>query len=298
MLERQSPMGFNPSQDMTKNALEVRYCMDIAPLDVAHHEHPFCEVFFFLEGPLESYVVDQTGYRLQPGDVLIIPPYVRHHPVFTAEKSGPYRRYVLWISAEQLELMAALDTGLVSILQYCRQGKNYRIRSTLPSVRKQLENYLTDMWREALSESSCQQASLYSLCLQFFVMLNRVIADEQVLPSSPTYSDFLLEVVLDYINKNFAEPLSLKSVADRFFTSPSNIEMLFNRKVQCPFYRYVTECRISHAQKLILSNTSLKEVSTACGYNDYSNFYRAFRKVTGLSPAQFRDNALSELKQP
>jgi len=287
MATKGAPVQYDPSQEMTKKTLELRYCLDEKSPHVDFHAHPFYESYFFLEGPVECYVGAGNSYRLQPGDILMLPPGVSHHPIFY-RANQPYRRYVLWLSEYQMNQMEQLDPGLLEALQKCQEQGAYRVRCSTLSVRQRLEQYLSQMWQEEQSMSPCRQASLYGLCLHFLVLLNRTIADEHTLNQNTFKPDDLLDNVLAYIHQNYTEPISLNTVAEQFFTSPSNIEALLARKLGKPFYRYVTECRIIHAQALITSGMPLKEVGIACGYNDYSNFYRAFTRELGISPSQFR----------
>ena len=289
MVPNVSPANYNPSQEMSRKTLELRYCLDTESPHVEFHAHPFYEIYYFLEGPMESYVVGGRSYRLRPGDILMMPPGIPHHPIFT-EESRPYRRYVLWLSEDQLEQMEHLDSSLLEVLRLCQEQEAYRIRCSTPSASHALESYLSAMWQEEQNASSCKYAYLYGLCLNFLVLLNRIIADEHALVPKYRHTKGLLDKVLAYIHANYAKGITLNSVAEHFFTSPSNIESLLTKKVGKPFYRYVTECRIIHAQALIASGMPLKEVGAACGYNDYSNFYRAFVREVGISPSQYRQH--------
>ena len=288
MNPKQSPVAYSPSQEMTRKNLEIRYCLDEQSPYVEFHAHPFYEIYYYLEGPMERYVVGGKSYRMGPGDILMIPPGVAHHPIFSGENK-PYRRYVLWLSDNQLQQMEQLDPGLTHVLRTCQKQQTYRIRCSTPSASHTLEGYLTSMWQEECSSSSCKDAYLYSLCLNFLVLLNRIITDEHTLLPKPQ-SNNLLDRVLSYIHNNYTSPITLNQVAEHFFTSPSSIELLLTKKVGKPFYRYVTQCRIIHAQTLITGGTPLKEVGLACGYNDYSNFYRAFTREVGISPSKYRQH--------
>lgn len=287
MENRHLSAEYDSGQELNTKTLELRYCEDERALHVDFHAHPFYEIYFFLEGPVESYVVGGNSYRMQPGDILILPPGVAHYPIFTRTDQS-YRRYVLWLFDEQLKQMAQLDPDLLETLQKCREQETYRIRCSNPSVRQQLERYLNHMWQEIRNPVTCRQAAMYGLCLQFLVLLNRTVADEHTLNQNNWKPSDLLDNVLAYIHQHYTEAISLNEVAEQFFTSPSNIELLLARKLGKPFYRYVTECRVIHAQKLISDGMPLKEVGVACGYHDYSNFYRAFTREVGISPSQFR----------
>lgn len=290
MDRKSEPVQFNPSQEMSKKRMEIRYFLDLEMPECILHAHPFYEIYFFLEGPVERYVVGGRSYRLRSGDILMMPPGVPHHPVFNQEKK-PYRRYVLWLDAEQLDELNRLDPNILSALRLSEDQESYRIRCATPSDRQMLEGFLSGMWQEDQSDTVCKIAAFYSFCLNFLVSLNRIVSDEHLLVSKYQQSDSLLDNVLAYIRDNYTGNITLNSVAEHFFTSPSNIETLLTKRVGKPFYRYVTECRIIRAQALIASGMSLKEVGHACGYNDYSNFYRAFSREVGISPSKYRQHS-------
>lgn len=286
MEPKAAPKGFDPSQEMTKKSLELRYCLDLKLPRVELHAHPFYEIYYFLEGPVESYVVGGKSYSLMPGDILMLPPGVPHHPVFR-KGSAPYRRYVLWLSEGTLKQMREMDPELFEAVRVCGESGTYRIRCALPAVRQQMETYLSTMWQEEQSTACCKHGYLYSLCVNFLVLLNRLMADEHTLIAQKYHSDQLLDKIIAYIHENYTRPITLNEVAEQFFTSPSSIEQLLKKRLGKPFYRYVTDCRIIHAQTLIAKGIPLKEVGLACGYNDYSNFYRAFSRVVGTPPSQY-----------
>lgn len=53
---------------------------------------------------------------------------------------------------------------------------------------------------------------------------------------------------------------------------------------------YLTYKRIMKAKELILKDIPINQLSKTVGFKDYSNFYKAFKKITGLSPRQYKEN--------
>ncbi len=282
-----TPTRFDPVQEMATRTLELRYNLDEESPYVEFHAHPFYEIYFFLEGALERYVVGGRSYQLKAGDILMIPPTVMHHPIFLPE-SRPYKRYVLWLSLEHREQLETLDPDLVKVLNDCQQKEEYLIRCATPALTANLEGFLRTMWKENQSNAPCHYASFYSQCTNFLVALNRIVCDNNIIPNRYDHQSSLMDKLLAYIHENYAGSISLSSVAEHFFVSPSTVEQLFSKKLNKPFYRYVTECRIIHAQTLIISGMPLKSVGQACGYNDYSNFYKAFTREVGVSPSEYK----------
>jgi two-component system response regulator YesN len=96
-----------------------------------------------------------------------------------------------------------------------------------------------------------------------------------------------------FIEENLADAdISLHTVAATVNLSPSHFSVVFSQEVGENFRDYLTNARIKRAKEL-LRTTNLKcyQVAFQCGYNDPHYFSYVFKKNTGLSPQQFRDQS-------
>jgi two-component system response regulator YesN len=94
----------------------------------------------------------------------------------------------------------------------------------------------------------------------------------------------------NYIDHRYMEPeLSLNDVAAHVNLSPSHFSGVFSKETCQTFKEYLTEIRITKAKEL-LRTTALRSADIAyqVGYSDPHYFSHVFRKVTGLSPNEFR----------
>jgi two-component system response regulator YesN len=93
-----------------------------------------------------------------------------------------------------------------------------------------------------------------------------------------------------YIEKHYAENLTLEDLASYMEISPHYFSKLFKGKFQITFIDYLTDIRVGKAKKDLLgSNKSLKEISIDIGYKDPNYFSRVFKKKTGKSPTEYRE---------
>jgi two-component system response regulator YesN len=100
----------------------------------------------------------------------------------------------------------------------------------------------------------------------------------------------------DYIEKHYTDPeLSLNQVATHVNLSPSYFSVVFSQEVSQTFKEYLTEIRIKKAKEL-LRTTNLKsaEIPFRIGYSDPHYFSYVFKKKTGLSPTEFRQQIKAE----
>ena len=110
------------------------------------------------------------------------------------------------------------------------------------------------------------------------------MADAQPVDRSET----LIREVTAYIDANFDKPVKGDDLAKRFGVSISYLSHEFTRITGRSIYDYVLYRRIELARQMIHTDKSLQEIAVRCGFRDYSNFLRVFRKSTGISPSEFR----------
>ena len=99
-----------------------------------------------------------------------------------------------------------------------------------------------------------------------------------------------MEQILAYIQENYAKPLYLSDLSQRFFLSQTSICALFRRNMKTSFMNYLTALRMNRAAELLTATEmNLIDVAESVGYRDQYYFSRMFKKQTGLTPQQYRD---------
>lgn len=97
-------------------------------------------------------------------------------------------------------------------------------------------------------------------------------------------------MTVDHLFQN--ENLSLTMLAEQLKLTTHQLSELINTEFQFGFPRYIREHRVRQAKDLLISepNTSILAISMNVGFKSQSNFYTAFKDITGSSPGQFRKN--------
>ena len=94
--------------------------------------------------------------------------------------------------------------------------------------------------------------------------------------------------VLSYLEDNYAENISLQHLADLVNFSPYYIARVFRRHVGLPPHAYLTQLRINRAKTLLIKGSSISQVATETGFVDQSHLTRHFKRIVGVTPAQYR----------
>lgn len=244
------------------------------------HSHTFYEILYCRSGSLQ-YLLGSERYRIQRGDVVLVPPGVSHRPLFLEELAEPYARYVLWISADFAQWIGGSFPGLLA------EAGQARVLRPASGAQAFCEELFRRGVQEAARQEAGWQAAVVGNTLQLLAHLGRMQAAGQSY-TPPAEKPELLDAVLAYIEDHLADKLMLESAARHFLVSESTISQLFHNKLGVGFYRCVTLRRLIAAKALILRGEPMERVSEAVGFADYSTFYRAFKREYGISPTQYR----------
>ncbi|WP_394900056.1 helix-turn-helix domain-containing protein, partial [Clostridium butyricum] len=101
----------------------------------------------------------------------------------------------------------------------------------------------------------------------------------------------VIKLAKDYIINNYNKNISLKDVADEVYLSQNYLSELFKKEIGEGFYDFLSKYRIKKAKEVLLTtNLKVYEIAQMVGYNDSITFGRAFKKITGTTPNNFRNN--------
>ncbi|MBD2869112.1 helix-turn-helix domain-containing protein [Paenibacillus arenilitoris] len=154
---------------------------------------------------------------------------------------------------------------------------------TLPIMQEHSKEYYTTVHAlqhvETLEEVQSQ--------LRKFCMLIQMLGEKK----QPGRSDSMIDSVCAYLQEHYHNPdLGIETVAQMVQLSPGYLGKLFRSHTQTSFNDYLKNIRIEKAKKLLLStNESVAVISEKVGIINTTYFFTLFKKTTGLSPTQFRE---------
>ena len=137
---------------------------------------------------------------------------------------------------------------------------------------------LTERFEKAFTRHTADPYTLNSYML-------RILSELLSTSSESDENSNLAELVKNYINANYSSKISLDDIAKKFSYTPDYIGTVFKRTFGITPHRYLSEVRMEQARWL-LENTrmSAEQISASIGYEDFSSFYRCFKKTFGSSP--------------
>ncbi len=101
-----------------------------------------------------------------------------------------------------------------------------------------------------------------------------------------------------WIEKHYAEPVSLKAAASEIYLHPTYLGFLFKKEVGVSFTEYLTQRRIEAAKQCLSDpGCTAAQAAKLSGYRDVKYFCKVFRKKTGLSPVSFQKQKREKMIQ-
>lgn len=142
---------------------------------------------------------------------------------------------------------------------------------------------VTKLYRESYQLDSVSPLAVEGLALE-------IIAEMARLKFHPdrTHPRWVKQA-RDFLHENFAEKLNPRAIAETLGVHPVHLARGFRGVYGCTMGDYLRELRIEIASRyLSTSEISIADISTVTGFADQSHFSKTFKRLTGLTPAQYR----------
>jgi AraC-like DNA-binding protein/CheY-like chemotaxis protein len=124
-------------------------------------------------------------------------------------------------------------------------------------------------------------------CLDCYIRERLKLRKEQ---ETISIEDYTVQRVKKFIEANYQRRISLGMISQKLELHPNYVSTLFRQKTGLTYGCYLRHVRIEKAKDLIkMTNLKLYSVADQVGYKDNTQFYRAFKKETGISPITYRN---------
>lgn len=172
------------------------------------------------------------------------------------------------------------------LLEYLRNLFFY----TLKLEANEPANELDEFDAEDLFQASRNVSDLKEQVIQKLILISG---------NMKRYGDLLnntIGYILAFIDDNYAKDLCLDWAANHVSMNPNYFCYLFKSKMGLSFTNYLQKVRVEKAKTFLQNpNNKVYDVSKKVGFNDDKYFCKVFKKITGMTPNEFRNKAVQKL---
>lgn len=223
------------------------------------------------EKGIGNIIIQGEKYELNEGEGVLIAPFIRHSYSRETEE---------WLTAFAT-FTGTIESGISKMLGnrpmiFVDKEKGGQIEILISEIMRKYENPPVD----AMSLS----IDCYRLLMKFVDGI-----DTHELVNEPLYKRYVKPVIKE-IETHYDTGLTVQKLSSEVYITPQYLSRLFSRFLGCSAYEYLTTYRITKAKEFLLTNARMEvqEIAQRVGFLDTSHFIAMFKKVTGVTPLEFR----------
>lgn len=252
----------------------------------ALHYHDFYEVQFYLSeadtGVIGDITINGQKRTLVQGCLVLINMFDQHQINITSKE--PYTRYCISFDSSLLLFACSDDSNLFNIFSNCAE-----VKYSKPLTPEQINTFVSIYEKhENLELKNGRDIMEKAMILEIFAQIYDMFYDGQNISATDSRSMEVITKLLRYIDEHISEELSLERLAEYVNFSTFHLSRMFKKYTGTTLNKYIITKRIDKAKLLLKGSMSITNVSREVGFNNYNHFYRTFKNVTGVSPADYK----------
>ena len=256
---------------------------DVSNQNIYSHSHDFFEMYLLISGRI-VYSTAGSAFYLQPGDFLFINRHQEHFPKML-DLSIPYERLALQVSPDVLR---ELSVGGVDLCE-CFTNDNFRVYHYPHAIQSKLRLLLEQLI--GLNDSGDiygKQVLGRCYLAEFFVEVNKHNHDPQIFTFSRDNKEMGIMALVDqYFRDHMDQQITVAQLSEYFYMNRYYFMHWFKEISGMTIYQYILHLRLNAAEDMIKNGVSFISASQQCGFGDYSNYYRCFKKEYGVAPREY-----------
>ncbi len=257
------------------------YLEKVFELSQDYHVHDEYEILYVLDGRVLYNIIDKQ-YTLESGDMILIPINTLHKIANPKEKT---KRIVLSFSNDYITHFSTDKTNLLNVFNRIKETNIHKI-SFKNQLKKILENNLKQLCQLFVSNEYGADIVYNSKFAQTMLLINNEFQSlrEDYIPNE---DDSTISLITKYIDENIDKKITLLDLSKYTSLSVSRLAHLFKEKTGITIIQYLTKKRLVLSKNLLRKKIPIHIICEECGFQDYTSFFRSFKKEYNITPKQF-----------
>lgn len=257
------------------------------------HSHDYYQVYFILAGQLIHHTENGSA-PLSYGEVFIIPPDMPH---YIEAEANTVDFYSMSFMPSFFPEGQSGNKLITDFLYFLKTAAAEAIQPKFSLLHEDII-FAETIFDRIMDEFSSNRTAKNEMIFEYVSILLTMFARIYFEQKTPALrSELNKETVIHciaYIQNHFDEDITLDEITKHSAMSKTRFCSLFSEITGTSFKNYLNMFRIKKASEMILTGEKLSSVSTRCGYNDFSTFYRNFKKYMSVSPTEYQEIAMQK----
>ena len=244
---------------------------------VLPHWHTSIEITFIYQGNVDIFTVNNNACQIQSGDFVVVNSAEIHSAISAKDKHVrgvtiliPYDLFKKYIDEFEFSRFINFPTDE---------------HSGVKEIKVLLEKFY---WLITQDKKQFLALQLIQIVYELmYLMAKYLIIKEKIKINYNLHNDNLGEVlpIINYIKENYQEPLTVKSIGEKFYLSENALSKSFKKNIGISVMKYVQLLRVNQAQLLLLdSEKSIATISCLAGFPNEKSFRKIFEDVFHQTP--------------
>lgn len=246
------------------------------------HYHPEYELTLIVKGRGRRMVGD-SHENFDTGDLVLLGPGLPHTWVSTGPQKGDAEAVVIQFAADFIERFTDLNelSGLGKLLRQASQGLAFHGKKSA-AVMAAIQQLPAQKGVDKIT-------GLLQILHELGKLKPQPLASPMYQPLKGQENENRLNKVCQYVQKHYADKLTIHKAAALIHLSPGAFCKFFKRITGQTFSDYVNDIRLaSVCQQLLATDKPVAEIAYHNGFETLTYFNRVFMKKKGLRPSQYR----------
>lgn len=227
--------------------------------------HIYHEIILFLAGDAE-FISEDLHMQLKPLSLIVIPKQTYHQMIIHGDPEN-YHRCVLQFQ-ETPELAELIKASM----------ENVQVFTADRDIRFLFDKLI----RTTQTEKTHAPMLLHSV----LILLLDALQSSKDIPNEDNHQNETVHNAIAYINQNLSKALTIREIANACSISQSSLSHIFKKEMYISIHKFIIKKRLIQAHRKICAGEAATVAAMECGFQDYSGFYKQYKKAFGFPPSK------------
>ena len=250
---------------ITDDSITFKYAKG-ASSETGKEFHSFHEIIYFMGGEA-NFISESIQTTLKPNTLIVIPCETYHQLQITGSQNDYHRCVFHFLEIPNLKDLINHSTHCTMLIEMT-PALHFLFQQMIALTEHQNENTNNPQLMHAILTLLLNEISTHG---------NNKL--ENTIPT--TISEKCMAYIADHIHL----PISVDDIAKELNISVSHLAHSFKKQMNISIHQYILKKKLATAHHKIMDGKPATQAAMECGFNDYSGFYKQFKKIYHVAPS-------------